>query len=173
MRTYKRAKIQGGCYFFTVNLANRQGNTLLVQQVAILREAFRRTQEDHPFKIDAIVIMPDHLHCIWSLPEGDDNYPMRWSLIKARFSRQIKTGEAISKSRQRKGERNIWQRRYWEHVIRDDEDYFRHVDYIHYNPVKHGHTEVVKDWPHSSFQRWVEKGAYSLDWGEAIDEEWE
>ena len=113
--------------------------------------------------MDAVVIMPDHLHCIWSLPEGDDNFPRRWSLIKARFSRQIKTGEVISKSRQRKGERNIWQRRYWEHVIRGEADYFRHVD-------------AVKDWQFSSFHRWVEKGNYSLDWGvgeDIVDENWE
>ncbi len=177
MRTYKRARIKGGCYFFTVNLAIRQGNNLLVQQVAILREAFRQTQQDHPFKIDAIVIMPDHLHCIWSLPEDDDNFPMRWSLIKARFSRQIKKGEVISKSRQRKGERNIWQRRYWEHVIRDKVDFYRHVDYIHYNPVKHGYVDSVKAWQYSSFHRWVKDGGYSDDWGsvaaERINEDWE
>jgi len=95
MRTYRRAKIKGGCYFFTVNLANRQGNKLLVEQVDLLREAFKHTQQDHPFKMDAVVIMPDHLHCIWSLPEGDDDFSMRWSLIKARFSRRIKKGEFI------------------------------------------------------------------------------
>ena len=177
MRTYKRAKIKGGCYFFTVNLAKRQGNNMLVQHVDILREAFKRTQEDHPFKMDAVVIMPDHLHCIWSLPEGDDDFPMRWSLIKARFSRQIKTGEVVSKSRQRKGERNIWQRRYWEHVIRDEADYFRHVDYIHYNPVKHGYVDAVKDWQYSSFHRWVADGNYPMNWGggvqEVFNEDWE
>ena len=109
--------------------------------------------------------MPDHLHCLWRMPEGDHAYDRRWRLIKARFSMALAEGERRSASRLRKGERGIWQRRYWEHLIRDEDDYARHVDYIHYNPVKHGHAARAADWPHSTFTRWVEQGAYVEDWG--------
>ena len=165
MRTYKRQRIDGGCYFFTVNLANRHNNDLLVREIAALREAFRQTRADHPFEIDAIVVLPEHLHVIWQLPPEDHDFSVRWRLIKSRFSQAIKTGEVISESRLKKGERGIWQRRFWEHVIRDDEDYARHVDYIHYNPVKHGHCRHAIDWPHSSFKRWVQRGIYPDNWG--------
>ncbi len=164
MRTYTRAKIGGGCYFFTVNLAERRSSDLLVKHVASLREAFRRTRTEHPFDVEAIVVLPDHLHCIWQLPENDGNFPMRWQLIKARFSRMIARGELVSASRQRKGERGIWQRRYWEHVIRDQRDWERHMDYIHFNPVKHGYVGAVRDWPYSSFHRLVARGIYTPDW---------
>lgn len=165
MRTYKRVKIKGGCYFFTVNLQVRYPNDLLVRHVDDLREAFRTIRKDHPFQMDAVVIMPDHLHCIWQLPEGDDNFSQRWALIKARFSRQIVSGEPVSNSRRRKGERGIWQRRFWEHAIRDEMDYHRHVDYIHYNPVKHGYVDAVHLWPYSSFKHWVKNGYYDENWG--------
>ena len=164
MRTYKRIKIQGGCYFFTVVLAHRRGNNLFIQHIDTLRKAFKRIQKDHPFIMDAIVVLPDHLHCIWQLPAQDDNYSSRWRLIKSYFSRSIMTSEYISKSRQRKNERGIWQRRFWEHVIRNEEDYARHVEYIHYNPVKHGYVKRVRDWPYSSFHRWVARGIYSVTW---------
>lgn len=176
MRTYTRARIAGGVYFFTVNLAERRNNDLLVRHIAELREAFRRTRQDHPFVIDAIVILPEHLHCLWRLPMSDDDFPTRWRLIKARFSRYIAPEERISQSRRRKGERGLWQRRYWEHVIRDEEDYRRHLDYIHFNPVKHGHVLSVRDWPYSSFHRWVERGAYPADWAapaEVAESDWE
>ena len=169
MRTYKRLKIEGGCYFFTVVLVQRNGNNLLIEQVDSLRESFKHVQNNHPFTMNAIVIMPDHLHCIWQLPEGDDNFSTRWRLIKAHFSQSIKKGEEINKSRQRKGERGIWQRRFWEHVIRDDVDYANHVDYIHYNPVKHGYVNRVVDWEYSSFHRWVEKGIYPSNWAASDD----
>ena len=165
MRTYTRARIPGGCYFFTVNLANRHGNDLLVRHIANLRDAFRRTRTEHPFMIDGIAILPDHLHCIWRLPEGDSNFPMRWRLIKARFSQSLPDGERITDSRARKGERGIWQRRYWEHVIRDDRDHRVHMDYIHFNPMRHGHVTAVRDWPYSSFHRCVRLGMYPDDWG--------
>ena len=151
MRSYKRVRIAGGLYFFTVNLAERHGNDLLTRHVADLREAFRRTRQDHPFSIDAIVVLPDHLHCLWQLPSDDDDFPTRWRLIKVRFFGCIDEGERISRTRQRKGERGSWQRRYWEHVIRGERDYQRHPDYIHLNPVKHGYVQSVKDWPYSSF----------------------
>lgn len=165
MRTYKRLRIAGAKYFFTVNLAERRRNDLLIRYIHPLREAFRQTRHDHPFEIDAIVILPEHLHCIWQLPPGDDAYSTRWRLIKARFSMALPKTERISKSRLRKGERGIWQRRYWEYAIRDEQDYQNHLDYIHYNPVKHGHVQAANEWPHSSFHRWVERGVYAENWG--------
>ena len=176
MRTYKRLRIDGGCYFFTVNLAERHGNDLLVRHIDDLRVAMRTTMHDHPFTIDAMVVLPEHLHCLWQMPPDDDDFPNRWRLIKARFSRCVDRGERISSSRRRKGERGIWQRRYWEHAIRDDRDYQRHVDYIHYNPVKHGHVNAPHEWPHSSFMRWVERGMYPANWAAPLDViecEWE
>jgi putative transposase len=169
MRTYVRARIQGGCYFFTVNLAKRRGNDLLIRQIDDLRTAFRETRKVHPFTVDGIVVLPDHLHGLWQLPDGDDDFPLRWRLIKSRFSLRIDTGERTSSSRVRKGERGIWQRRYWEHAIRDERDYQTHLDYIHYNPVKHGLVHATKDWPYSSFHRYVKQGVYPLDWGATKD----
>jgi len=164
MRTYLRNRTPGGLYFFTVNLAERRGNTLLTDKIAYLREAFRRTFAAHPTVMDAVVVLPDHLHCIWQLPPGDDGYATRWRLIKSHFSRLLEPGERRSASRLRKGERGIWQRRYWEHTIRDERDYARHVDYIHYNPVKHGLVELVSQWPYSTFSRWVRQGVYDQAW---------
>ena len=161
---YRRADIAGGTYFFTVNIAER-GRTTLVDYVDVLRAVTREVKSRHPFHIDAMVILPDHLHALWTLPEGDCGYPMRWMLIKAGFSRRIHTGEQRNASRKSKGERGIWQRRYWEHLIRDDDDYERHVDYIHHNPVKHGHVERATDWPHSSIHRYIEAGIVDRDWG--------
>lgn len=164
MRSYKRARITGGAYFFTVNLAERHANDLLIRRIAELREAFRRTRQQHPFGLEAIVVLPDDLHCLWQLPPEDDDFPTRWRLIKACFSRSIEEGERISRSRRCKGERGIWQRRYWEYMIRDEPDYRRHLDYIHFNPVKHGYVQSAGDWPYSSFPRWVKRGVYSVDW---------
>jgi putative transposase len=112
--------------------------------------------------------LPNHLHCLWQLPSDDDDFPTRWRLIKARFSHGIDEGERISVSRQRKGERGLWQRRYWEHVIRGERDYQRHLDYIHFNPVKHGYVRSAKDWSYSSFHRWVRRGDYPVDWAVTI-----
>src|SRR2546423_15617184 len=123
--------------------------------------------------MEAEVVFPEHLHCLWRLPPGDYAFPMRWCLIKAYFTRMLPRGEASSVSRQRKGERGIWQRRYWEHVIRDEQDYQRHLDYIHYNPVKHGYVQAAKDWPYSSFHRWVAQGVYPVDWAASAEvKEW-
>jgi putative transposase len=152
MMRYRRMKKLGGTYFFTVALADRTESTL-VEHVDLLRSAFRLVKDHHPFIIDAIVIMPEHLHTIWTLPEEDMDYPARWALIKAGFSRSLAKGEQISRSRQNKGERGIWQRRYWEHMIRDEEDFAQHVDYIHFNPVKHGHVSNPMEWPYSSIHR--------------------
>ena len=164
MRAYKRVRNSGGTYFFTVNLAQRHENNLLIRHVDALRESFRAVRQTHPFDVIAIVILPDHLHCVWRLPPADDDYPTRWRLIKAGFSRLIEPGERVSDSRRRKGERGIWQRRYWEHVIRDDQDLYRHLDYIHHNPVKHGYAKRAIDWPYSSLHRYVARGVYPVDW---------
>ena len=163
MTNYRRNFVHGGSYFFTVNLADRRSR-LLTENIGLLRTAFRDTRARHPFAIEAIVVLPDHLHAIWTLPEGDADFAVRWRLIKAAFSRGLPQREQVSASRAAKGERGIWQRRYWEHTLRDDRDVTRHVDYIHFNPVKHGHVECVRDWPYSSFHRMVRLGIYPADW---------
>ena len=145
MRIYRRDFTPGGLYFFTLNLAERRHNRLLIEQIGTLRQAFRKTKRDHPFHIEAICILPDHLHCLMQLPDGDDDYPTRLRLIKARFSNAMPKRERRTASRMRKGERGIWQRRYWEHRIRDQRDYNAHMDYIHDNPVKHGYVKRVRD----------------------------
>ena len=163
MARYRRNFVPGGSYFFTANLAERKLR-LLTEHVGALRAAFRDVRTLHPFVIEAIVVLPDHLHAIWTLPERDRDYSTRWRLIKAAFSRSLPHGERISASRAAKGERGIWQRRYWEHTIRDERDFSRHMDYIHFNPVKHGFVRRVADWPHSSFHRMVRLGVYPEDW---------
>ncbi len=145
MTEYRRAKLEGATYFFTVNCAERHGNHLLVDPIDLLRQIFRKIKSEHPFEIDAMVVLPEHLHCIWTLPPDDADYKTRWALIKAGFSRVMPAGERRSTSRIERGERGIWQRRYWEHLIRDDQDFERHVDYIHWDPVKHGWVRRVGD----------------------------
>ncbi|MCC6922398.1 MAG: transposase [Nitrosomonas sp.] len=169
MTEYRRLQHPGATWFFTVNLAERRGNRLLTDHIDGLRTAFSHVKRKHPFKIDAVVILLDHLHCIWTLPEGDSDFSTRWGLIKAHFSRQIAKGERISKSRTSRGERGLWQRRFWEHLIRDETDYRQHMDYIHWNPVKHGWVRCVKEWPHSSFHRCVIAGVYAENWGNGVD----
>ncbi len=170
MANYRRAFIAGGTYFFTVNLADRR-LALLTENIGLLRTAFRMVRPQHPFAIEAAVILPDHLHMIWTLPGSDADFATRWRLIKSAFSHCVPHFEAISASRAAKGERGIWQRRYWEHTVRNEDDFTRHLDYIHFNPVKHGHAARVQDWPYSSFRRWVRLGAYPEDWaGDAGDQ---
>jgi putative transposase len=169
MVTYRRNFIPGGSFFFTVNLADRK-LSLLTSHIDALRTAFREIRLRHPFTIDAIVVLPDHLHAIWTLPDGDTDFATRWRLIKTTFSRYVPAGERISASRAAKGERGIWQRRYWEHSIRDENDFARHVDYIHINPVKHGLVSRVRDWQHSSFHRMVMLGIYPEDWAGDVSE---
>ena len=161
---YRRVKTKGGNYFFTVNLADRN-KTLLVDRMEILRHVINQVKKQHPFKLDAMVVLPDHLHAIMTLPENDNNYPTRWRLIKAGFSRQIPGHERISEARKRKGERGIWQRRYWEHLIRSDSDYEKHVDYIHYNPVKHKYVSQAAQWPYSTIHDFIGKGLLDPSWG--------
>ncbi|MBI1887425.1 MAG: transposase [Nitrosomonadales bacterium] len=134
MTNYRRSDIAGASYFFTVNLADRS-QSLLIDHIASLRSAFAYTRDRHPFVIDAIVVLPEHMHAIWTLPDGDSDFALRWRLIKTVFSRGLPLGEHCSSSRRSKAERGIWQRRYWEHLIRDEADFSRHVDYIHINPV--------------------------------------
>jgi putative transposase len=139
-------------YFFTVNLLRRDGR-LLVEYIDLLRGAFRQTRQACPFDVLAMVVLPDHLHCLWQLPPGDADNATRWSRIKAAFSRGLPADEYRSRRRLAKGERGIWQRRYWEHLIRSEADFVAHVNYIHANPVKHGHVAQITDWPYSSFHR--------------------
>jgi len=130
----------------------------------------RRVRRRYPFHIDACVVLPDHLHAIWTLPEGDADYADRWRTIKQHFSRAMASTEYRSEVRRRRGERGIWQRRFWEHAIRDDRDFAAHCDYVHINPVKHGHAERARDWPFSTFARFVEAGIYTTDWAsEPVD----
>jgi putative transposase len=164
MTRYRRAKVEGGVFFFTVALADRSSD-LLVREVDQLRQVYASVQNRYPFETIAICVLPDHLHAIWSLPQGDTDFALRWSQIKSGFSREQTANALRSSSKIAKREKGIWQRRYWEHAIRDDRDLQRHVDYIHYNPVKHGYVPKVCDWPHSSFSRYVARGILPADWG--------
>lgn len=159
---YRRAHVPGATYFFTLNLANKN-LSLLVDNIVTLKNSINRVKTAHPFEIVAMAVLPDHLHAVWTLPPDDADFATRWALIKAGFSRCLPKGERISESRKSKGERGIWQRRYWEHLIRDDDDLARHIDYIHYNPVKHGYVSRAADWPHSSIHRFILNGIVSAD----------
>lgn len=170
MTAYRRNFIPGGSFFFTVNLADRRSR-LLIEKIDLLRESFRYTRARRPFTVDAVVVLPEHLHAIWTMPSGDADYATRWRLIKTVFSRGIEAAERRSTSREGKGERGIWQRRYWEHTLRDERDFERHYDYIHFNPVKHGHVSTVSEWPYSSYQRFVELGVYQVDWASGKNDE--
>jgi len=165
MSDYRRNRVPGGTYFFTVNLLERHSQSrLLVNHIDVLREAVRVTKCHAPFHIDAWVVLPEHMHCIWTLPAGDVDYSGRWRAIKKHFSKAIPAFEYRSKVRLKRHERGIWQRRFWEHTVRDERDYANHFDYIHFNPVKHGWVTRVKDWPYSSFHRAVAQGIYPDDW---------
>jgi len=163
---YRRSTTPGATYFFTVVTYRRRAILCEPDTVALLREAFATVKQRHPFRIDAVVILPDHLHAIWTLPPDDADYSTRWMRIKSHFTRycdaSLKTPR--SPALRHKREQTIWQHRYWEHQIRNDQDFERHCDYIHYNPVKHGLVARVADWPYSSFHRFVENGVYPLDW---------
>ena len=152
MPNYRRVIVPGGCYFFTVNLLDRNSR-LLVDHIDALGAAVRDRRARFPFDIDAMVILPDHIHAIWTLPPGDSDNSVRWRWIKIRFSRSLPDTEPRSTVRTARGERGIWQRRYWEHLITDDRDLDTHIDYCWFNPVKHGLVTVVEDWPYSSFHR--------------------
>ncbi|MGO1077045.1 REP-associated tyrosine transposase [Inquilinus sp. CA228] len=166
---YRRAYRPGATYFFT--LVTEARRPILVAHLDSLRDAFRVTRKRHPFEIDAIVVLPDHLHAVWTLPEGDSDFSLRWREIKRRYTQSLPSSAhgARSPSRERKGERAIWQRRFWEHLVRDEDDFAAHVDYVHFNPVKHGLVTEVYDWPHSSFHRYVRLGWYPPRWGSGLN----
>lgn len=165
---YRRASIPGASYFFTVVTQERRPIFDSAETVALFEAGLKHVKARHPFEIDAFVILPDHLHTIWTLPEGDADFYTRWRLIKEAFTKPfVRSREPMQRnaSRRAKNEQSIWQRRFWEHVIRDEADYAAHVDYIHYNPVRHGFAKAARDWPYSSFSAWVERGAYEPHWG--------
>jgi putative transposase len=172
MPHYLRAWVPGGTFFITVVTFDRRKIFNHPQGRRILGKTVHQVIREFPFSLDAWVLMPDHLHTIWTLPKGDTNYGKLVGLIKSNFSKAAKTwfhDEAMmNPSRRSRHETTIWQRRFWEHVIRDEEDLAKHFDYIHYNPVKHGLVQRVRDWPYSSFHRLVKEGIYPLDWGEDI-----
>ncbi len=169
MPNYRRLIVPGGTYFFTV--ITYQRIPWLCSEIArqTLREAINYVRELRPFSLDAIVLLPNHLHCIWTLPENDSDYSIRWRLIKKYVTRncvqKLNLRAKISSSRQQRQERNLWQRRFWEHLIKDELDYANHCDYIHYNPVKHGLCDAPINWKDSSFHRFVAEGIYPHNWG--------
>ena len=161
---YRRIWLAGGTYFFTVTLLQRGNNALLTEHIAALRLAVSEVKTNYPFTIHAWVVLPDHLHCVLELPPNDSNYALRWRLIKSAFSKKMVADEPRSMVRQARGERGIWQRRYWAHLITHDADFANHVDYVHINPLKHGLVKAVAEWPHSTFHQHVKMGNYPLDW---------
>ncbi len=174
MSNYHRVYVPGGTYFFTLVTYNRAPFLTLPKSRDALRESWKKVHDSFPFELLAFCLLPEHLHCIWKLPENDFNYPLRWQKIKEGFTRQINKGmfpeSGISRSRRLKREALVWQRRFWEHTIRDQEDFRRHFDYVHFNPVKHGLVKKVKDWPWSTFHKHVSCGIYREDWGNRTDE---
>ncbi|HQX53837.1 MAG TPA: transposase [Planctomycetaceae bacterium] len=168
MPDYRRYFVPGGTFFFTLVTNRRRRFLTDVPARPVLGSLFRRCQLRWPFQINAIVLLPEHLHAMWTLPSGDSNYPTRWGWIKKEFTKawlQLGgTEEPISRGRQRERRRGIWQPRFWEHTIKDEDDFERHFDYIHYNPVKHKHVRCPRDWQWSSFHRWAAAGVYSNDW---------
>jgi putative transposase len=162
MVRYRRNFLAGGTFFFTVTLVDRRSSAL-VEHIADLRNAFRVTRRERPFAIEAIVVLPDHLHAVLTLPAGDADFSGRWRRIKGYFSRAL-IDAGIGLDRASNGDLSLWQRRFWEHTIRNEHDFERHVDYIHFNPIKHGLVRRVGDWPHSSFHRYVRQGLLAEDW---------
>lgn len=160
---YRREPVPGGTFFFTVNLLKRR-RRLLAEHIDDLRASFRAARAVQPFDIIAIVVLPDHLHCLWRLPEGDADNPGRWARIKSGFCRRLPASEYRSPARIARREWGVWQRRFWEHRIEDDDDLRHHVDYIHINPVKHDFVARVRDWPYSSFHRYARGGCLMPDW---------
>jgi putative transposase len=171
MPDYRRAWHPGGTYFFTVNLLQRHGNDLLTRHINVLRESIHLVRSSHPFRIHGWVVLPDHMHCVIELPPNDADFATRWRLIKMGFSKAMPKTERLSTVRVKRGERGIWQRRYWEHLIRDEKDFQAHMDYVHINPVKHGLVKCVVEWPYSTFHRLVDMGVYPMDWAGGNEDE--
>ncbi len=169
MPNYRRSNTAGGTYFFTVVTFCRRKILCDTCVRKALREGIQSTQKTLPFTIDAWVLLPDHLHCIWRLPASDARFSARWAMIKRHVSKacdpRFHHNNQISQSRKKRNELDFWQRRFWEHQIRDEMDYERHMDYLHFNPLKHGLVGQVKDWPHSTFHRYVKQGVYEENWG--------
>lgn len=163
MMDYRRVWQAGGSYFFTVVTHQRQHLLTQNEYLKYLRQAFQHVRKKRPFTIDAIVILPDHLHCLWKLPPDDDDFATRWRLIKHFVSCGI--------NKNLNNKEVIWQKRYWEHCIRNESDWKNHMDYIHYNPVKHGYVTSPMEWSYSSFSNAVEKGLYNKNWGENLNSE--
>jgi putative transposase len=159
---YRRSRSPGATFFFTVALRDRRADTL-VRYVDSLRNAMRHERARRPFTVDAMVVLRDHVHAVWTLPSGDSDYSGRWRSIKSGFVRRLQT-QGLALTANAKGEHAVWQRRFWEHQIRDELDLARHVDYIHINPVKHGWAERVADWRWSTFHRYVRLGMLPIDW---------
>ena len=164
MARYRRNFIAGGTFFFTVKLADPKSR-LLVEHIDLLRAAYMDVQKQYPFETVAVCVLPNHIHAIWTLPPDDADYSLRWRLIKTKFSAHFPRAENLSASKQRRHERGIWQRRFYEHTVCDETDWQRCADYIHFNPVKHGLCGNVRDWAFSSFHRYVRDGWLPLDWG--------
>jgi putative transposase len=163
MPTYVRARVPGASFFFTVALADRRSSAL-VEDVAHLRGAVAEVRRKRPFQIEAMVILPDHLHAVWTLPEGDSDFPLRWKEIKAEFTMRTGRSGPRSASKIAKGEKGLWQRRFWEHLIRDETDFRQHVEYCWGNPVKHGLVIRAVDWPFSSIHRDIRAGRVPPEW---------
>lgn len=170
MPNYIRNYVPGATFFFTVVTYHRQPILTLELARSHLRTAIETVRKERPFVIDGWVLLPDHLHALWTLPPDDADFSMRWKLIKEAFTESYLADGGIegrvSISRKLKKERGVWQRRFWEHTIKDEDDYIRHFDYLHYNPVKHGLVEKVRDYPWSTFHRYVKQGIYPANWGE-------
>jgi putative transposase len=166
---YRRSNVAGATYFITINLAERRSTTL-IDKIDVLRDTFRRVKSRHTFEIDAMVVLPDHLHPLMTLPPDDADFSMRIGAIKSTFSRRLPKKEHVRTSRAAKRERGIWQRRFWEHLIRDDRDFANHVDYIHINPVKHGYVEHAANWPHSTIHRFIGRGDINANWGAGVSD---
>ncbi|MBI5863995.1 MAG: transposase [Planctomycetes bacterium] len=168
MPDYRRAYAPGGTWFFTVNLLHRDGNDLLVREIELLRSSVRAVRSKYPFRIDAWVVLPEHMHCILTLPRGDSDFSMRWRLIKSKFTTAYLASGGAETARtadeMRQGRRGVWQPRYWEHRIRDLKDYEQHRDYIHLNPVKHGFAQTPAKWPWSSIHEHLKRGELAADW---------
>jgi putative transposase len=165
---YRRVRVEGGTYFFTVVTHQRKPIFRNQEEIAFLAEAIDKIRARHPFEVDAQVILPDHLHTLWTLPEGDANFSKRWQLIKEAFTRSYVKRQLTpeqAEGRRDRGSQPVWQNRFWEHLVRDERDFSTHLDYIHLNPVQHGFVKSPCDWPHSTFQKWVERGIYEPNWG--------
>jgi putative transposase len=172
MPSYRRDYVKGGCYFFTVVTYQRQRILLDEPFRTALRLSIGEVRQTLPFTTQAWVLLPDHLHCLWTLPEDDYDFSQRWLQIKAGVIRRV--GDLyfdpgrLSRSRQKRNESTVWQRRFWEHRIKDERDFARHMDYIHFNPVKHGLVQKPGEWPYSTFGQCVRKGLYEAGWGDAV-----